>query len=171
MPRPADKDTLLAAAAAEFTKLEAALARFPEAVRDDIAWQAPIDDQSRNPRDVVAHLHAWQAMTLGWCAIGDAGGAPEVPGPGRTWRDLPAVNAEIWQRFASASYAEVWAMLGDTHARCLAAIDAHTDEQLFGRGQYPWTKSSTLGAYFVSCVPSHYVWGVKTLRAIGKQLP
>lgn len=171
MSRPADKDALLAAAASEFAKLRAALDRFPDAQRLDIAWQAPLDDQSRNPRDVVAHLHAWQEMTLGWCAVGDAGGTPEVPGPGLTWRDLPALNADIWERFARTSYEEVWSALITTHERCLAAIDAHTDDQLFGRQQYAWTKSSTLGAYFVSSTSSHYVWGVKTLRAIAKHLP
>ena len=38
---------------------------------------------------VVAHLHAWQAMTIDWCRTGDAGGEPQVPGPGRTWPRSP----------------------------------------------------------------------------------
>ena len=62
---------------------------------------ATIDDQSRNLRDVVAHLHAWQLMTMDWCRIGDEGGTPHVPGLGRTWRDTPAINAKILQQFAA----------------------------------------------------------------------
>jgi hypothetical protein len=50
----------------------------------------------------------------------------------------------------------------------MGLIEVHTNEQLFGRGAYAWTRSSTLGSYFVSCTSSHYVWARKTLRAILK---
>ena len=66
MPRPTDRGALLAAAASAYAALTSTLSDFPEALRDDTAFQAPIEDQSRNPRDVVAHLHAWQLMTLDW---------------------------------------------------------------------------------------------------------
>ncbi|MDR1213109.1 MAG: ClbS/DfsB family four-helix bundle protein, partial [Propionibacteriaceae bacterium] len=40
----------------------------------------------------------------------------------------------------------------------------HTNDELFSRGVYPWTKSTTLGAYFVSATSSHYDWAMKKLR-------
>ena len=166
MPRPTDRGALLAAAASAYAALTSTLSDFPEALRDDTAFQAPIEDQSRNPRDVVAHLHAWQLMTLDWCRTGDTGGSPQVPGPGRTWRDTPTINAEIWHRFAGTSYADAFDLLAASHQETLGLISGHTQGQLFETGVYGWTRSTTLGAYFVSATSSHYVWAVKTLKAI-----
>jgi len=166
MPRPTTKEALLDAAASEYATLTRALSDFPAEHRDDIAWQAPIEDQSRNPRDVVAHLHAWHLMTMGWCRSGEAGGTPQVPGPGRTWRDTPAINAEIWERFAATPYAVAADLLDASQKEIVELIAIHTQEQLFDRNVYPWTRSTTLGAYFVSATSSHYRWGVKTLAAI-----
>lgn len=168
MPRPTSKAALLELSAAEFDKLRAALDGIDPALRGDVDWQAPIEDRSRNPRDVVTHVHAWHLMVLDWCRTGDAGGMPEVPAPGRTWREIPAVNDEIWERFRATPYDAALALLLDSHREVTALIEDHSDEQLFTRGAYPWTRTSTLGSYFVSCTSSHYVWARKTLRAILK---
>lgn len=132
----------------------------------DVGWQAPIDDRSRNPRDVVRHVHAWQLMVLDWCREGDRGGSPQVPGGGHTWREIPAINDEIWQRFSRTSYDTARDLLSRSHHDVMALIAAHTDEQLFTKGAYPWTRTSTLGSYFVSATSSHYRWARKTLKAI-----
>ena len=58
------------------------------------------------------------------------------------------------------------APLGRTPRRVLDLIAAHTQQQLFDKGVYAWTGSTTLGAYLVSSTSSHYAWGVKTLKAI-----
>jgi hypothetical protein len=166
MPRPTTREALLEAAASEYATLMRALSDFPADHRENIAWQAPIEDQSRNPRDVVAHLHAWHLMTMDWCRSGETGGTPQVPGPGRTWRDTPAINAEIWDQFAATPYTDAVDLLDASHHEIVGLIAEHTQEQLFDRGVYPWTKSTSLGAYFVSATSSHYQWGVKTLKAI-----
>ena len=166
MPRPVTREALLEAAESEYATLKQALAGFPAEHRADIGWQAPIDDRSRNPRDVVAHVHAWHLMTTDWCRSGDTGGTPQVPGPGRTWRDTPAINAEIWDRFAATPYAVAVDLLDSSHDEIVGLITEHTQDQLFDKGVCPWTKSTVLGAYFVSATSSHYRWGVKTLRAI-----
>lgn len=166
MPRPTTRTDLLDAAASEYERLTRALADFPAERRDDVSWSAPTDDQSRNPRDVVAHLHAWHLLALGWCRTAEAGGVPAVPGPGRTWRETPALNAEIWQRYAAVPYADAVALLEASHREVVDVIAAHTQQQLFDKGVYAWTGSTTLGAYLVSSTSSHYAWGVKTLKAI-----
>jgi hypothetical protein len=166
MTRPTTREALLEAAASEFTALTLALSEYPAHHRDDIVWQAPIDNQSRNPRDVVTHLHAWHLMTMGWCRIGDMAGTPQVPGPGRTWRDTPAINSEIWGQFAATPYADAHDLLMASHHEIVELLAAHTQEQLFTTDVKTWTKSTTLGSYFVSATSSHYQWGVKTLKAI-----
>ncbi len=144
------------------------LAEIDRRVSGDIGWQAAIVDRSRNPRDVVTHVHAWHLMVAAWCREGDEGGSPEVPGGGHTWREIPAINDEIWQRFADTSYEVARELLDMSHHEVMGLIAAHSDAQLFSKGAYPWTRTSTLGAYFVSCTSSHYIWARKTLRAILK---
>lgn len=166
MPRPRTRKDLLAAATKEFTRLEAMLDGLDPALADDVAWQAPIEDRSRNPRDVVTHVHAWHLMVAGWCREGDRGGFPQVPGGGHTWREIPVINDEIWERFRETAYGDARELLRTSHQDVVALIEAHSDEQLFAKGVYAWTRTSTLGSYFVSCTSSHYVWARKTLRSI-----
>lgn len=141
----------------------------PQLARD-VQWQAPLEDRSRNPRDVITHVHGWHVMVLRWCREGDSGGFPEVPGGGRTWREIPAINDEIWGRFCDTSFDEARDLLRASHADTVRLIESHTEEQLFGKNVYPWTRTSTLGSYFASCTSSHYVWARKTLRAILRTL-
>lgn len=166
MTRPTTRSDLLVAGTSEFVQLQVMLDGINPELARDIDWQAPIEDRSRNPRDVLTHVHAWHLMVARWCREGDQGGSPQVPGQGRTWRELPAINDEIWERFSATSYNASRELLLASHGDVMGLIEAHTDEQLFGKGVYPWTRTSTLGSYFVSCTSSHYVWARKTLKAI-----
>lgn len=168
MPRPTTRSELLTASAEEFDRLQAMLDGLDPGLAEDVSWQAPIEDRSRNPRDVITHVHAWHLMLVGWCRTGDAGGTPDVPGGGHTWREIPAINDEIWERFRNTPYDAARTLLAESHGVVMGLIAQHTDDQLFGRGAYPWTRSSTLGSYFASSTSSHYVWARKTLRAILK---
>lgn len=51
-----------------------------------------------------------------------------------------------------------------SHRLVMERIEGHDNEELFGRGVYKWTKSTTLGAYFVSSTCSHYDWAMKKIR-------
>lgn len=171
MPRPTTRSALLEAAAREYERLRLALGRFDPAVVADLTWEADIEDTSRHPRDVLTHIHAWQLLALGWAEAGEAGGRPQIPGEGHTRRETPAINAEIRERYLGTSYADAVDLLAGSHARGLGVIASHSDDELFTRGRYAWTGSTTLGAYFVSATSSHYVWGQKTLRRIQRALP
>lgn len=168
MPRPRTKTELQAACYREFDRLWAALQELPEQVRVDSTTALPIEDQSRNARDVLAHLHEWHLMMLRWHNDGMAGRRPEMPAPGYTWRELPRLNAAIWQAHRDTSYPEAERLFRDSHERLLQVIEGHSDEELFTRRRYPWTGSTSLGSYLVSATSSHYIWAVKTVRALLK---
>jgi len=46
----------------------------------------------------------------------------------------------------------------------LKLAEAHSNDELFSRNVYKWTKSSTLGSYFISTTSSHYDWAMKKLK-------
>ena len=50
----------------------------------------------------------------------------------------------------------------------MALVRAHDDEELFAKRRYPWTGSTSLGAYLVSSTSSHYDWALTKLRKARK---
>lgn len=166
MARPTTKDSLLDACEREHHRLLALLQAMPESIRENADAQWPIQDRSRNPRDVLAHLHAWHLLMLGWYRAGMAGDRPPMPAAGFTWRQTPQLNDRIWEDHAGWSYPQAMQAYLESRERCLALIRAHTDEELFTKRRYPWTGSTSLGQYLVSATSSHDVWAVKTLKAI-----
>lgn len=162
MPRPTTKADLLTAANDQFAALWALIDSMPELMqRGTFAFE----DRDRNLRDVLTHLHEWHNMMKRWYRIGTVeNGAPEIPGKGYTWRTLPALNAEIKTRYQQTSLDEAKTMLKASHEEMLALIASHTNDELFAKNVYKWTKTSTLGAYFVSNTSSHYDWAIKKLK-------
>ena len=161
VPRPTTRQTLIDAAESGYSALLALVDTLPPGAAD--AGFA-FEDRDRCVRDVLGHLHAWHLMMLRWYAEGMAGGRPAIPGEGYTWRTLPTLNAEIWSGCQDRDLAGTRADLDASHRRVLELVTAHTDEDLFTKRRYPWTGSTSLGAYLVSATSSHYDWAAKKLR-------
>ncbi len=162
MSRPTTKPDLLHEADARFATLWALIETIPPELQE-----APFrfDDRDKNLRDVLIHLHEWHLMVQRWHKTGTLeGGLPDVPGTGYTWKTLPALNQEIWRQYQHVPLDEAERLLRQSHKMILGLIDSHTNDQLFAKGVYKWTKSSTLGAYFVSCTASHYDWAMTKLK-------
>ena len=46
----------------------------------------------------------------------------------------------------------------------MTVIDAYDSDDLFTKRRYPWTRSTSVGAYIVSATSSHYAWASKLIR-------
>ena len=161
MPRPTTRQTLIDAAESEYAALLVLVDALPPGAADaEFAFQ----DRDRCVRDVLGHLDVWHLMMLRWYAEGMAGGRPAIPGEGYTWRTLPALNAEIWSGCQDTDLAATRAALDASHRQVVGLVTAHTDEELFTKQRYPWTGSTSLGAYLVSVTSSHYDWAAKKIR-------
>jgi len=162
MPRPTTKSDLIEAAKLQFDKLWKLIGSMSETEQ---AAEFLFEGRDRNLRDVLVHLYEWHKMIESWHKTGTIeGGTPDVPGIGYTWKTLPALNVTIWERYQTTDLLSSKAMLKDSHAMILALVDSHTNDELFARGVYKWTKTSTLGAYFVSGTSSHYDWAMKKIK-------
>ena len=162
MARPTTKADLLEAGAQQFAKLWTLIDSMTPA-EQNAAFA--FEDRDKNLRDVLIHLYEWHQMVKRWHREGTLeGGLPAVPGEGYTWLTLPALNAEIWKMYQHVPLDDAKQMLRDSHSMVVALIEPHTNEELFAKGVYKWTKSSTLGAYFVSGTSSHYDWAMKKLK-------
>lgn len=89
---------------------------------------------------------------------------PAIPGEGYTWRTLPDLNQKLWESAQEVAYQDARSALEASHTHVFRLIESHTNVELFSRGIYAWTKTTTLGAYFVSGTSSHYDWALKKLR-------
>lgn len=161
MPRPTDKSSLLDQCDQRFDGLLALVDSLSPAQQ---AAEYAFEQRDRNVRDTLAHLHAWHLMMLEWHRVGMSGATPEIPGKGYTWQTLPGLNREIWESCQGVSLASVRTSLEASQDGVRRLIEAHTDRELFTKALYSWTKSTSLGAYFVSCTASHYDWATKIVR-------
>jgi hypothetical protein len=161
MPRPTNKQDLLAQSHAQYAALGALIDGYSaeEQQRD-----FKPGTMNRSIRDVLAHLHHWHVLMLEWYAVGMKGGKPEMPAKGYTWATTPELNRCIHGQYSAIPLKKVRALLNRSHAEVISLIERHSDAELFTKKRYPWTGSTSLGAYFVSCTSSHYDWALKLMR-------
>jgi len=166
MPRPTTKEGLLLLSQSQYEKL---LGFIDGLGPDQQARDEDLNGRDRNVRDVLCHLHGWHTMVHRWHDEGCAGGQPAVPGQGYTWRTIPALNRQLWQDSQATPLAQARRDFEASHALMQALVQGHSNDELFQVGIYRWTKSTTLGAYFVSATSSHYDWAWKTLRPLARR--
>ncbi len=162
MGRPATRDELLERIDADYRLLLDAV--------DDVqpgALTTPGACEDWSVKDLLAHLDAWHELFLGWERAGAAGERPEMPAPGLTWKETPALNQRIWERTRDDDLADVRARLDDSHRRVLEVVSRYGDD-LFEKRRYPWTGSTSVGSYAVSATTSHYDWARTLVRRWAK---
>lgn len=153
MPRPTTKKQLLEAIEIERKALEEFLAELSPAqmTRPGLVgeWSA---------KDVLAHLIEWEQMVLNWYSAGLKGQVPVTPAEGFNWAQLPQLNQQIYEKHCDRPLADIQREFKSSFKKMLGTIQSLSDEEVFTRGRYAWTKNNTLGAYFISSTSSHYHW-------------
>jgi hypothetical protein len=161
MPRPSNKNDLLTAAEATYSQLLESLSTFS---RDQLSNEFPFPHRDRCIRDVLAHLHEWHLLFLDWYSAGTDERIALMPAAGYTWKETPKLNAVLRDKNQRTSLKQVRSKLQETHNKLLHLINTHTNTELFEKGQYSWTGSTTLGSYLTSATSAHYNWAIKLLR-------
>ncbi len=167
MARPQTKKDLQKQAAINYDKLIAFISALSE---EEEQQEFPKGTLNRNIRDVLAHLYEWHKMVLNWYEVGMKGETPHIPAKGYNWREIPALNREIQERYSHTDLQEAKSMLADSHEEIMKIVDKHSNDELFERARYKWTGNNALGAYLVSSTSSHYDWGLKLIRKVRKSM-
>ena len=161
MPKPTSKTTLLEASQANYSKLLQFLDSLTETQLEN---DFPEGTMNRNVRDVLGHLHHWHLLMIDWHTQGMKGVHPEMPAKGYTWKMTPQLNRNIWKQCQSISYDNMRHLLHASYENVQTIIQSHTDEELFEKKRYPWTGSTSLGAYLISNTSSHYHWALQLIK-------
>lgn len=159
MPRPNSKDQLLEQAQQRYTILQTEVAKLSP---EEIVESGTVGEWS--VKDVLAHLLAWHQMVLAWHRAGKRGEVPITPSEKYTWREIPALNQEIYETHRDWPLDKVSADFAASHQEVMQEIEALSNDELFTPKVYTWTKSTTLGSYFISATGSHYDWACKEIR-------
>jgi hypothetical protein len=164
MARPMNKSQLVEFSENEFHRLTTLIDTLTPKQRDS---EYVFDN--RTPKDIVAHLYAWQLMELSWYSDGEKGLKPQIPAPGYTFKDSPALNEKLFQDYKDISWDKLIKLLMDSHNKLLSIIKSHTNEELFTKKKYVWTGSSDMAVYLRSALSSHYVWAIDLIRKYFKK--
>ncbi len=121
-------------------------------------------------KDILGHLDAWHSMFLIWEKAGAAGESVEMPAPGYTWKDTPALNDRIYTEVKDDLYDEIVGRLDLSHQQVRAVLMSYSDDDLFTKKRFTWTGSTSVGSYAVSATSSHYNWARKLIRRFKKTL-
>ena len=161
MPRPKSKSELLHLSQENFVKLKQLIESLsPEEQEMDF----PKGTMNRKIRDVLCHLHQWHNMFLKWYEVGMSGQKPVMPAEGYTWKTSSDLNHKIFNDYRNTPLAEAKKLLNQSHNQVFKLIEKHTDQELFTKKMYPWTGSTSLGAYLISSTSSHYDWALKLIK-------
>ncbi len=165
MSRPSNKVDIINLSARIFSILLEMVENIPESASNNL------NGRDKNSRDVISHLHEWHLMTIRWYNDGISGKNPIMPAPNYTWRTTKELNKKIWEKYQSTTLKEALNLFQESHNKIVKIIEKHNDEELFTKNYYSWTKSTSLGAWFVSATSSHYLWAVKSLKKIDNYIP
>jgi len=168
MPRPKNKKELLTLSETNLNKFLDFINELPDDIKNKTFSKNELNNRDKTISDVVCHLHEWHTMMKNWYKVGMSGQKPAIPAEGVTWQTLPVLNRRIWEKHQGTELKKALMLLKKSHQEIMALVEKHTDEELFTKKKYTWTGTTSLGAYFISNLSSHYEWGIKTIKPLKK---
>ncbi len=120
--------------------------------------------EQRSCKDILAHLHAWHLLFLGWYEEGMAGGKPEKPAPGYTFKTTPALNEKLYHDYKDMPWDDVRDRFQATHEQVMGIVQQHSPADLEEKGKYAWTGTTDMASYLASATSSHYQWASELIR-------
>jgi len=161
MAKPTNKKELVSLSEENYSKLITHIESLDDKSKSKAFKEGTLN---RNVRDVIAHLHHWHLLQLGWYEVGMQGDKPHMPAEGYTWTMMPKLNLLIREKYQDLELSDALQHLESSHASIMSLIDRHSDTDLFTKKKYRWTGSTSLGAYLTSNTCSHYAWAYKLIR-------
>ncbi len=165
MPRPKSKQEIYDAIDIERRKLEDELAML-----GDAQMEIPGACEKWSVKDILSHLVDWEQRCLSWYRAGLRGEVPKTPDEKYNWRQLSALNDEIYLKYKDLSLLAVKEKYKVSFTEMMAMIDRMSEEELFTPGCYKWTGNGLLRDYVNANTASHYRWASKLIRKFRKNL-
>ncbi|WP_298651165.1 ClbS/DfsB family four-helix bundle protein [uncultured Proteiniphilum sp.] len=167
MARPTTKQQLLEQSEDNFNKL---FFLINSMTIEEQEKSFSFEDRDKNIRDVLAHLYEWHQLLLKWINSNQSGKKLNFLPEPYNLKTYPQLNIEFWEKHQATSYQESILFLQASHAEVMQLIETFTTEELFTKGLFSWTGTTSLGSYCVSATSSHYDWAMKKIKKHKKDL-
>lgn len=165
MARPQSKQELYEAIEKERGKLLKALDSLTDA-----QMALPGACEAWSVKDILSHLTDWEQRVLAWVQVGRRGEVPALPDENYNWRELPALNQEIYETYRDHRLDTVLEDFDTSFAEMMALLDGMTEEELFSPKVYAWTGNNLVRDYVNSSTAAHYRWASALVRKFARGL-
>ncbi len=115
------------------------------------------------PRDLLIHLYEWQVLMREFVNNIRAGKQRDYL-PDEYRKNYHEMDKMLVEKHQSTSFVKAQQLLHQTHEEMLQLAESFTGEELFGKGYYKCTYTTTMAAYFASVTTSPYGQATKLLK-------
>jgi hypothetical protein len=136
--------------------------KFSKLNPQQMVWPGSMGDWS--VKDILAHLVDWEQRFIGWYKAGQKGEIPETPAPGFTWRELPKLNQQGYERHKDQPLEQVMERFDGSYREILALVEGMSEKEIFEVKYYAWTGDSALLPWIAANTSSHYNWACRNIR-------
>lgn len=170
MANPKNKQELLASITDGYAKLCEQIAKMSDEEKSmpfdfaadpkkcGVRWQ-----YDRCLRDLLIHLHEWQVLMREFVQ-NIREGHPKDYLPDEYRRHYHEMDKMLVEKHQKTPLEEATSLLQQTQDEMLSLADSFSEEELFTKGYYKNTYTTTMAAYFVSVTTSPYGQAVKLLK-------
>jgi hypothetical protein len=174
MPNPTTKQELLAAMADGYVQLNEQIAKMSEdeltapfsftadPKKCGVRWQ-----NDRCLRDLLIHLYEWQVL-MSTFVKNIREGHPKDYLPDEYRKNYHEMDKMIVEKHQSTSLEEAKTLLQRSHEEMLRLAESFSEEELFTKGYYKNTYTTSMAAYYLSV--TSYGQAVKILKTHRKSL-
>lgn len=115
-------------------------------------------------KDVLAHLIAWHQLCIGWYMMGVHDTTTTVPAEGFTWRQLPQLNQQIYERYRDQDLNRIVDQFRISCQEIVQFVEKLSEEELFTPNIYSWTGKHALISFITPNTSEHYHWARQGIR-------
>ena len=174
MPNPTTKQELLAAMNDGYAQLNEQITKMSEAElaapfnfaadpkKCGVRWQ-----NDRSLRDLLVHLREWQLL-MSTFVTNIREGHPKDYLPDEYRKRYHEMEKALLAKHQNTPLDEAKALLRQSHDEMLRLAESFSEEELFSKGYYKVTYTTSMAAYFLSVTP--YGQALKILKTHQKSL-
>jgi hypothetical protein len=128
--------------------------KFSKLTPQQMVWPGSMDAWS--VKDILAHLVDWEQRFIGWYKAGVKGETPKTPEPGFTWRELPKLNQEWFERHKIDTLEDVLERYEKSYMEIFELVEGMKEEEIFEENYYEWTGTTPLLPWIAANTSSLY---------------
>lgn len=124
---------------------------------------APVFDDGWSVKDHLAHINAWENMTIGWTEASLRGENVQRYAPGFTYSNddeaesvMHRLNDHLYEQNRERSWDEVIREFRRTHQRILDRVKALSEQDIFDPNRFAWRQGNPLIGLLEGNTYGHY---------------